>query len=67
MTARDEVQALALFQERYRNTPSALAGQIERRVIVTGADKRKVFAAEPGRCGRRWTAEAEGAWPWSPQ
>ena len=33
MTARDEVQALALFQERYRNTPSALAGQIERRVI----------------------------------
>jgi 2-polyprenyl-3-methyl-5-hydroxy-6-metoxy-1,4-benzoquinol methylase len=33
VTARDEAQARALFQERYRNTPSLLAGQIERRVI----------------------------------
>jgi SAM-dependent methyltransferase len=33
MTARDEAQALALFQERYRNTPSLLACQIEQRVI----------------------------------
>jgi SAM-dependent methyltransferase len=33
MTARDEAQARALFQERYRNTPSLLACQIEQRVI----------------------------------
>ena len=33
MTGRDETQARALFQERYRNTPSLLAGQIEQRVI----------------------------------
>jgi SAM-dependent methyltransferase len=33
MTARDEAQALALFQQRYRNTPSLLACQIEQRVI----------------------------------
>jgi hypothetical protein len=33
MTARDEAQALALFQLRYRNTPSLLACQIEQRVI----------------------------------
>jgi 2-polyprenyl-3-methyl-5-hydroxy-6-metoxy-1,4-benzoquinol methylase len=33
VTARDELQARALFQERYRNTPSSLAGQIELRVI----------------------------------
>jgi hypothetical protein len=30
---RDEAQARALFQERYRNTPSPLASQIEQRVI----------------------------------
>jgi hypothetical protein len=33
VTGRDEAQARALFQERYRNTPSRLAGQIEQRVI----------------------------------
>lgn len=33
MTVRDEAQARALFEERYRNTPSLLAHQIERRVI----------------------------------
>ena len=33
VTGRDEAQALALFQERYRNTPSLLARQIEQRVI----------------------------------
>jgi len=33
VTGRDEAQARALFQERYRNTPSLLAGQIEQRVI----------------------------------
>ena len=33
VTGRDENQARALFQERYRNTPSLLAGQIEQRVI----------------------------------
>ena len=33
MTGRDEAQALALFQERYRNTLSLLARQIEQRVI----------------------------------
>ena len=33
MTVRDEAQARALFQERYRSTPSLLAGQIEQRVI----------------------------------
>src|SRR4029453_16190737 len=33
VTVRDEAQAQALFQERYRNTPSPLAGQIEQRVI----------------------------------
>jgi 2-polyprenyl-3-methyl-5-hydroxy-6-metoxy-1,4-benzoquinol methylase len=33
VTVRDEAQAQALFQERYRNTPSLLAGQIEQRVI----------------------------------
>ena len=33
MTVRDEAQAQALFQERYRTTPSPLAGQIEQRVI----------------------------------
>ena len=33
MTGRDEAQALALFQERYRNTPSLLTRQIEQRVI----------------------------------
>ena len=33
MTGRDEAQAWALFQERYRNTPSLLARQIEQRVI----------------------------------
>ena len=33
MTARDEAQALALFQERYRSTPSLPACQIEQRVI----------------------------------
>ena len=33
MTGRDEAQALALFQERYRKTPSLLARQIEQRVI----------------------------------
>ena len=30
---RDEAQARALFQERYRHTPSLLARQIEQRVI----------------------------------
>jgi SAM-dependent methyltransferase len=30
---RDEAQARALFQERYRNTPSLLARRIEQRVI----------------------------------
>jgi len=33
MTVRDEAQARALFQERYRNTPSPAACQIEQRVI----------------------------------
>jgi 2-polyprenyl-3-methyl-5-hydroxy-6-metoxy-1,4-benzoquinol methylase len=33
VTGSDEAQARALFQERYRNPPSLLAGQIERRVI----------------------------------
>ena len=33
MTVSDEAQARALFQERYRNTPSRLASQIEQRVI----------------------------------
>ena len=33
VTIRDEAQAQALFQERYRTTPSPLAGQIEQRVI----------------------------------
>jgi SAM-dependent methyltransferase len=33
MTVRDEAQARALFQQRYRNTPSLLACQIEQRVI----------------------------------
>ena len=33
VTGRDEAQARALFQERYRNTPSLLARQIEQRVI----------------------------------
>jgi hypothetical protein len=33
VTGRDEAQAWALFQERYRNTPSLLARQIEQRVM----------------------------------
>ena len=33
MTVRDETQALALFQQRYRNTPSPLVRRIEQRVI----------------------------------
>ena len=33
MTVRDEAQARALFQERYRNMPSLLTRQIEHRVI----------------------------------
>jgi methyltransferase family protein len=33
VTVRDEQQARALFQERYRNTPSLLARRIEQRVI----------------------------------
>jgi hypothetical protein len=33
VTGRDEAQALALFQERYRNIPSPLTRQIEQRVI----------------------------------
>jgi len=33
VTVRDEAQARALFQERYRNTPSQLTRQIEQRVI----------------------------------
>jgi 2-polyprenyl-3-methyl-5-hydroxy-6-metoxy-1,4-benzoquinol methylase len=33
VTVSDEAQARALFQERYRNTPSLLARQIEQRVI----------------------------------
>ena len=33
MTVRDEAQVQALFQERYRTTPSPLTGQIEQRVI----------------------------------
>jgi SAM-dependent methyltransferase len=33
VTGRDEAQARALFQERYRNTPSPLTRQIEQRVI----------------------------------
>jgi len=33
VTVRDELQARALFQERYRNTPSLVACQIEQRVI----------------------------------
>ena len=32
-TGTDEAQARALFQERYRNTPSPLTRQIEQRVI----------------------------------
>jgi ubiquinone/menaquinone biosynthesis C-methylase UbiE len=38
VSVRDEAQARALFQERYRYTPSSLAGQIELRVI--GGDWR---------------------------
>jgi SAM-dependent methyltransferase len=39
VTGRDEAQARALFQERYRNTPSLLVRQIEQRVIgVWGAN-----------------------------
>jgi 2-polyprenyl-3-methyl-5-hydroxy-6-metoxy-1,4-benzoquinol methylase len=33
VTVKDEVQARALFEERYRNTPSLLARRIEQRVI----------------------------------
>jgi SAM-dependent methyltransferase len=33
VTVRDEAQARALFQERYRNTPSFLTRTIEQRVI----------------------------------
>jgi SAM-dependent methyltransferase len=33
VTVSDEAQARALFQERYRNTPSLLTRQIEQRVI----------------------------------
>jgi hypothetical protein len=33
VTVRDEAQARALFQERYRNTPSLPASRIEQRVI----------------------------------
>jgi hypothetical protein len=33
VTVKDEVQARALFEERYRNTPTLLAGLIEQRVI----------------------------------
>jgi 2-polyprenyl-3-methyl-5-hydroxy-6-metoxy-1,4-benzoquinol methylase len=33
VTVSDEAQARALFQERYRNTPSLLVRQIEQRVI----------------------------------
>ena len=33
MTVRDELQARALFQQRYRDPPSLLVRQIERRVI----------------------------------
>jgi 2-polyprenyl-3-methyl-5-hydroxy-6-metoxy-1,4-benzoquinol methylase len=33
VTVRDEAQARALFQERYRNTPTLLARAIEQRVI----------------------------------
>jgi 2-polyprenyl-3-methyl-5-hydroxy-6-metoxy-1,4-benzoquinol methylase len=33
VTVKDEARARALFQERYRNPPSLLASQIERRVI----------------------------------
>jgi hypothetical protein len=33
VTGRDEAQARALFQGRYRNTPSPLTRQIEQRVI----------------------------------
>ena len=33
MTARDELQARALFDERYGNTPSQAACEIEQRVI----------------------------------
>jgi ubiquinone/menaquinone biosynthesis C-methylase UbiE len=33
VTGSDEAQARALFQERYRNPPSLLTGQIEQRVI----------------------------------
>jgi 2-polyprenyl-3-methyl-5-hydroxy-6-metoxy-1,4-benzoquinol methylase len=33
MMVKDEAQARALFQERYRNVPSLLAYQIEQRVI----------------------------------
>jgi SAM-dependent methyltransferase len=33
VTVKDEVQARALFEERYRNAPSLLARRIEQRVI----------------------------------
>jgi len=33
VTIRDELQARALFQQRYRNTPSLVVCQIEQRVI----------------------------------
>jgi SAM-dependent methyltransferase len=44
--ARDEAQARALFQERYRNTPSLLTRQIEQRVIGSdwGANRYTTMA-----------------------
>jgi ubiquinone/menaquinone biosynthesis C-methylase UbiE len=33
VTVRDELQARALFEQRYRGTPSLLVRQIERRVV----------------------------------
>jgi hypothetical protein len=54
VTGRDEAQARALFQERYRNTPSPLTRQIEQRVIggdwgangFTTMDQADTLAAE---------------------
>ena len=54
MTGRDEAQARALFQERYRKRPSPLTRQIEQRVIggdwgangFTTMDQADTLAAE---------------------
>jgi hypothetical protein len=56
VTARDEAQARALFQERYRNTPSLLTRQIEQRVIGGnwGANGFTTMAQADILAGRAW-------------